>query len=139
MVGPVHQILMVLITKSFFTSCPYFARAPSDYTSRLHFKTTLPTTLVAVLIIVIRVGFDDGYKAQITYAKPILDEYGFKTSFFVVCNYADSKYKTHDNGFKVLLLNQFAFDPTNNVLYLKRFLFSNAVGASTTYSIATAK
>jgi hypothetical protein len=91
------------------------------------------------VLIIVRVGFDDGYKAQITYAKPILDEYGFKTSFFVVCNYADSKYKTDDNGFKVLLLNQFAFDPTNNVLYLKRFLFSNAVGASTTYSIATAK
>jgi hypothetical protein len=27
----------------------------------------------------------------------------------------------HDNGFKVLLLNQFGFDPTNNVLYLKNF------------------
>jgi hypothetical protein len=25
----------------------------------------------------------------------------------------------HDNGFKVLLLNQFGFDPTNNVFYLK--------------------
>jgi len=25
------------------------------------------------------------------------------------------------NGFKVLLLNQFGFDPTNNVLYLKNF------------------
>ena len=59
-------------------------------TIRLHFKTTLPTTLAAVLIIVISVGFDDGYKTQITYAKPILDEYGFKASFFVVCNYADS-------------------------------------------------
>ena len=29
-----------------------------------------------------------------------------------------SKY-LHDNGFKVLLLNQFGFDPTNNVFYLK--------------------
>jgi hypothetical protein len=25
----------------------------------------------------------------------------------------------HDNGFKVLLLNQFGFNPTNNVFYLK--------------------
>jgi hypothetical protein len=24
----------------------------------------------------------------------------------------------HDNGFKVLLLNQFGFDPTNNVFYI---------------------
>jgi peptidoglycan/xylan/chitin deacetylase (PgdA/CDA1 family) len=35
-------------------------------------------------------GFDDGWKSQITYAKPILDKYGFKASFFVVCNYVNS-------------------------------------------------
>jgi peptidoglycan/xylan/chitin deacetylase (PgdA/CDA1 family) len=39
---------------------------------------------------VIMIGFDDGWKSQITYAKPILDKYGFKASFFVVCNYANS-------------------------------------------------
>ncbi|MGA9150247.1 MAG: polysaccharide deacetylase family protein [Candidatus Nitrosopolaris sp.] len=39
---------------------------------------------------VVMIGFDDGWKGQITYAKPILDKYGFKASFFVVCNYADS-------------------------------------------------
>jgi hypothetical protein len=45
----------------------------------------------------------------------------------------------HDNGFKVLLLNQFGFNPTNNVLYLKDFPSSsgtttNVVSASATYS-----
>ena len=35
-------------------------------------------------------GFDDAWKSQITYAKPILDKYGFKASFFVVCNYVNS-------------------------------------------------
>ncbi len=50
----------------------------------------------------------------------------------------------HDNGFKVLLLNQFTFDPTKNVFYLKNFpsfngTTTNAVNASTTYSIAIAK
>jgi peptidoglycan/xylan/chitin deacetylase (PgdA/CDA1 family) len=35
-------------------------------------------------------GFDDGWKSQITYAKPILDKYGFKASFFLVCNYVNS-------------------------------------------------
>ena len=25
----------------------------------------------------------------------------------------------HDNGFNVLLLNQFGFDPVNNIFYLK--------------------
>ena len=33
-------------------------------------------------------NFDDGFQNQYTYAKPILDSYGFKASFFVVCNYA---------------------------------------------------
>jgi peptidoglycan/xylan/chitin deacetylase (PgdA/CDA1 family) len=33
-------------------------------------------------------NFDDGFQSQYTYAKPILDKYGFKASFFVVCNYA---------------------------------------------------
>jgi peptidoglycan/xylan/chitin deacetylase (PgdA/CDA1 family) len=39
---------------------------------------------------VIMLGFDDGWKSQIMYAKPILDKYGFKASFFVVCNYVNS-------------------------------------------------
>jgi peptidoglycan/xylan/chitin deacetylase (PgdA/CDA1 family) len=32
--------------------------------------------------------FDDGYKSQYTTAKPILDKYGFKATFYIVCNYA---------------------------------------------------
>jgi peptidoglycan/xylan/chitin deacetylase (PgdA/CDA1 family) len=35
-------------------------------------------------------GFDDVWKGQITFAKPILDKYGFKASFFIVCNYVNS-------------------------------------------------
>jgi peptidoglycan/xylan/chitin deacetylase (PgdA/CDA1 family) len=31
--------------------------------------------------------FDDGYKSQYTNAKPILDKYGFKATFYIVCNY----------------------------------------------------
>ena len=33
------------------------------------------------------INFDDGYKNQFTAAKPILDKYGFKASFFIVCNF----------------------------------------------------
>jgi hypothetical protein len=46
----------------------------------------------------------------------------------------------HDNGFKVLLFNQFGFNPTNNVLYLKN-VSSNATALSgaAAYSIAIAK
>jgi peptidoglycan/xylan/chitin deacetylase (PgdA/CDA1 family) len=33
------------------------------------------------------ITFDDGYKSQFTSAKPILDHYGYKASFFIVCNF----------------------------------------------------
>jgi hypothetical protein len=33
------------------------------------------------------IGFDDSYRSQIVYAKPILDKYGFKASFFEVCTW----------------------------------------------------
>jgi peptidoglycan/xylan/chitin deacetylase (PgdA/CDA1 family) len=39
---------------------------------------------------VIMIGFDDAWKSQITYAKLILDKYGFKATFFIVCNYVNS-------------------------------------------------
>lgn len=35
---------------------------------------------------VVIINFDDGYKSQLIYAKPILDKYGFKASFFIVCS-----------------------------------------------------
>lgn len=31
---------------------------------------------------VVMINFDEGYKSQFLYAKPILDQYGFKASFF---------------------------------------------------------
>src|SRR5919109_212944 len=33
------------------------------------------------------INFDDGYKSQFTIAKPILDKFGFKATFFIVCNF----------------------------------------------------
>jgi len=37
------------------------------------------------------INFDDGHKSQYTDAKPILDKYGFKATFYVVCNYIGNK------------------------------------------------
>jgi peptidoglycan/xylan/chitin deacetylase (PgdA/CDA1 family) len=36
-------------------------------------------------------NFDDGRKDQFTIAKPVLDKYGFKATFYVVCNYVGNK------------------------------------------------
>src|SRR5207249_11570479 len=35
---------------------------------------------------VVIITFGDGLQSQYTYAKPILDKYGFKANFFVTCN-----------------------------------------------------
>lgn len=40
---------------------------------------------------VVILNFDDGRKTQFTEAKPILDKYGFKATFYVVCNYLGNK------------------------------------------------
>jgi hypothetical protein len=46
---------------------------------------TLPGDKAVIL------NFDDGRKSQYTQAKPILDKYGFKATFYAVCNYLDNK------------------------------------------------
>jgi hypothetical protein len=40
---------------------------------------------------VVMINFDDGYKSQVMYAKPILDRYGFKASFFIVCGRVETQ------------------------------------------------
>ena len=40
---------------------------------------------------VVILNFDDGRKSQFTQAKPILDKYRFKATFYVVCNYLENK------------------------------------------------
>jgi peptidoglycan/xylan/chitin deacetylase (PgdA/CDA1 family) len=36
---------------------------------------------------VVIINFDDGFKSQFVNAKPILDKYGFKAAYFIVCNF----------------------------------------------------
>jgi peptidoglycan/xylan/chitin deacetylase (PgdA/CDA1 family) len=38
--------------------------------------------------------FGDTHKSQFSTAKPILDKYGFKASFFITCSYAEDQKKT---------------------------------------------
>ncbi len=66
------------------TSLSYFVHPPSA-TSGGNISRVVNSNNKVIMI-----GFDDGRKGQITYAKPILDKYGFKASFFIVCNYANA-------------------------------------------------
>ncbi|HZA06603.1 MAG TPA: polysaccharide deacetylase family protein [Nitrososphaeraceae archaeon] len=45
---------------------------------------------------VIIINFDDSHQSDYTYAKPILDKYGFKATFFEVCNWIDAGYHDKD-------------------------------------------
>src|SRR5215831_16689822 len=46
--------------------------------SRLHYTSSSANKVVMI-------NFDYGRKSQLIYAKPILDKYGFKASFFIIC------------------------------------------------------
>ena len=42
------------------------------------------------------INFDDSHQTDYTYAKPILDKYGFKATFFEVCNWVEAGYHDQD-------------------------------------------
>jgi peptidoglycan/xylan/chitin deacetylase (PgdA/CDA1 family) len=42
------------------------------------------------------INFDDSHQSDYTYAKPILDKYGFKATFFEVCNWIEAGYHDKD-------------------------------------------
>jgi peptidoglycan/xylan/chitin deacetylase (PgdA/CDA1 family) len=42
------------------------------------------------------INFDDSHESDYTYAKPILDKYGFKATFFEVCNWVEAGYHDTD-------------------------------------------
>jgi peptidoglycan/xylan/chitin deacetylase (PgdA/CDA1 family) len=45
---------------------------------------------------VVIINFDDSHESDYTYAKPILDKYGFKATFFEVCNWVEAGYHESD-------------------------------------------
>ena len=58
--------------------------------SRTHPLLTIPTNAVSnTTDKIVMLTFGDTKKSQFTIAKPILDQYGFKASFFITCNYAN--------------------------------------------------
>jgi hypothetical protein len=62
-----------------------YSQSSSNITSTNNIITNNSTKIVIL-------GFDDNRKGDFTYAKPILDKYGFKATFFIICG------KTTDKG-----------------------------------------
>src|SRR5690349_21738287 len=47
---------------------------------------------------IVIINFDDSHESDYTYAKPILDKYGFKATFFEVCNWIEAGYHDEDTS-----------------------------------------
>ncbi len=76
-------VLSTLIGFLFFLGIQQF-----DLQDKLHAQ---PLTNGVTNDKVVILNFDDGRKTQFTQAKPIIDKYGFKATFYVVCKYLDNK------------------------------------------------
>ena len=78
-------IVTLAVVLIFGNSFPNALSMPSlENKTRLYYDS--PVKLVDNTVKkVVMINFDDGWKSQYTYAKPILDKYGFKASFFIIC------------------------------------------------------
>lgn len=63
-----------------------------------------------------------------------MEDYNSMSSTHTVALFAREMKYLHDNGFKVLVLNQLGYDTTRNTFYLKN---SPATGAADTFAIRT--
>jgi peptidoglycan/xylan/chitin deacetylase (PgdA/CDA1 family) len=73
------SVLLIL-----FGVLAFFAIQQFSFQDQLHAQPSFESKLVIL-------NFDDGRKSQFTEAKPILDKYGFKATFYIVCNYVGNK------------------------------------------------
>jgi Polysaccharide deacetylase len=91
--------------------------APSYSTTKVSTGNTIPNDNVSanrandgVNNKVVIINFDDSFKSQSLYAKPILDKYGFKATFFEVCNWIGSLPKSKENWNDIAALKQDGMD-----------------------------
>jgi peptidoglycan/xylan/chitin deacetylase (PgdA/CDA1 family) len=80
-------LVFTVVTLSTVTSTAFFLPGISySQLSPTPSSNNIANTKVVIL------SFDDNRKGDFTYAKPILDKYGFKATFFIICG------KTTDKG-----------------------------------------
>ena len=77
--GPITIVLIIVFSTAYVPNTS-LAQNPMPYDNR---SITENNQKVVILT------FDDGWESQYQNAKPILDKYGFKATFFVVCNYIE--------------------------------------------------
>jgi peptidoglycan/xylan/chitin deacetylase (PgdA/CDA1 family) len=82
------QALLVFVVALFTITLTAFFLPAISYSQS---SPTQPSNNIANTKVVI-LSFDDNRKGDFTYAKPILDKYGFKATFFIICG------KTVDKG-----------------------------------------
>ena len=82
------QALLVFVVALFTVTLTAFFLPAISYSQ---LSSTQPSNNIANTKVVI-LSFDDNRKGDFTYAKPILDKYGFKATFFIICG------KTTDKG-----------------------------------------
>ena len=78
-------IICILVLGSLFLSVTTYGLAWSNITKNENVGNNSNNTTNNIKAVI--VAFDDAWKSQFTSAKPILDRFGFKGSFFIVCNY----------------------------------------------------
>jgi len=93
-----------IISKDEATISSSNATSTNETNSSLHSKTSKTTSNSKLVILT----FGDTLKNQITAAKPILDQYGFKASFFITCGFAgdNNNRKPHMSWNDILQLQQ---------------------------------
>jgi peptidoglycan/xylan/chitin deacetylase (PgdA/CDA1 family) len=77
--GPITIVLIIVFSTAYVPNTS-LAQNPMPYDNR---SITENNQKVVILT------FDDGWESQYQNAKPILDKYGFKGTFFIVCNYIE--------------------------------------------------
>jgi peptidoglycan/xylan/chitin deacetylase (PgdA/CDA1 family) len=68
----------------------------------LSFSSALFSYSLAEPIRAAIITFDDGMLSQYTYAKPILDKYNFKATFYIICNSVDKENRMNWNNIQTL-------------------------------------